>query len=322
MEEDYGPLSPGIDAMHASQRRCLASQLLTCIARQCCSACPGTVPISRTIAAVGPSQQQKILHFPVAWRIAAVGLPAQPNVLQPTRRPENHQPNSLLQVPLVTQWQQQQRSRSPSHAIATAMIHAQTAAAYQGLRAAALGGLVTGPQDGVEQAQRKILKAAALDMLTAACEAHTVSPSTGGKHDASAASSRGARHQTMDEQLQLKLAAERAKKEVSTDCGLWTAGEVACIRMAYEKASELETLKRERDMAFREKDEVHRGKDAEISRLRALATSEAVDAVSLLFEAYKKEHKSSTLTLPQFRQVRAPCPGGGLPLCSSHALPM
>ena len=39
-------------------------------------------------------------------------------------------------------------------------------------------------------------------------------------------------------QLQLKLAAERAKKEVSTDCGLWTAGEVACIRMAYEKASE------------------------------------------------------------------------------------
>ena len=90
----------------------------------------------------------------------------------------------------------------------------------------------------------------------------------------------------------------------------------------FEKASELETLKRERDMGFREKDEVHRGKDAEISRLRALATSEAVDAASLLFEAYKKEHKSSTLTLPQFRQVRAPCPGGGLPLCSSHALPM
>ena len=50
--------------------------------------------------------------------------------------------------------------------------------------------------------------------------------------------------------------------------------------------------------------------------------TEAVDAVALLFEAYKKEHKSSTLTLPQFRQVRAPCPGGGLPLCSSHALPM
>ena len=39
-------------------------------------------------------------------------------------------------------------------------------------------------------------------------------------------------------QLQSFLAAERAEKEVSTDCGLWTAGEVACIRIAYEKASE------------------------------------------------------------------------------------
>jgi len=84
--------------------------------------------------------QQSILHVPVAWRIAAGGLPALPNVLQRACRPEHHQPNSLLQVPLVTQWQQQQGSPSQS----LAMIHAQTAAAYQGLHAAALGGLLTG----------------------------------------------------------------------------------------------------------------------------------------------------------------------------------
>ena len=230
-----------------------------------------TVPISRTIAAVGLSQQQNILHVPIAWRIAAGGLPAQPNVLQGTRRPEHHQPNSLLQVPLVTQWEQQQRS--PSLAIATAMIHAQRAEAYQGLHAAALGGGLTGPQDGVEQAQRTILNILKTAALTAACEAHTVSPNTGGKHDASAVSSRGARHQSMD--VDVERVEERDQdsgSESEARVGGETAGGEAALRR------ELETVKRERDTALREKDEVIRekdevirGKDAEISRLRALA---------------------------------------------------
>ena len=40
-----------------------------------------------------------------------------------------------------------------------------------------------------------------------------------------------------------------------------------------------------------------------------MATEAALDAVAQLFEAYKQEHKTSTLTLPQFRQVRAPWRG-------------
>ena len=120
---------------------------------------------------------------------------------------------------------------------------------------------------------------------------HTASANTGGKHGESAASSRGGRGQSMD--VDVERAEERdqdsADKEPEGEAGDGAGASVSAAGARGGRAAggeadlrrELEAVKRERDAmlgdrarfdaAILQKDEVIRGKDAEIARLHALA---------------------------------------------------